>query len=55
MFDFVLQLTIVCSPQGYNVSVNGNQVHTYNHRHGGLQEIDVLEVEGDLTLSSVMV
>ncbi|XP_041920268.1 galectin-9-like isoform X1 [Alosa sapidissima] len=48
-------LTIVCSPQSYNVMVNGNQVHTFRHRHSNLQEIDMLEVDGDLTLNSVTV
>ncbi|XP_062407774.1 galectin-9-like [Sardina pilchardus] len=48
-------LTIVCSPQSYNVMVNGNQVHSFRHRHSTLQEINTLEVDGDLTLNSVTV
>lgn len=53
MFHYVFQLTIVCGPQGYTIMVNGQQVHTYKHRYGNLQEIDMLEVDGDLNLSSV--
>ncbi|XP_060800034.1 galectin-9-like [Neoarius graeffei] len=49
------QLIISCNPHHYNVSVNGKQVHTYNHRFTRLHEIDVLEVCGDLSLTAVTV
>uniref|UniRef100_A0A3B1IUK3 Galectin n=1 Tax=Astyanax mexicanus TaxID=7994 RepID=A0A3B1IUK3_ASTMX len=49
------QVVISCNPHHYNVFVNGNQAHTYNHRFTRLHEIDVLEISGDLTLTSVMV
>ncbi|KAL2095725.1 hypothetical protein ACEWY4_007873 [Coilia grayii] len=48
-------LTMVCTPQGYNIMVNGNQVHTYKHRHTSLHEINELKINGDLKLVSVMV
>ncbi|CAB1316219.1 unnamed protein product [Coregonus sp. 'balchen'] len=37
------------------VMVNGAQMFSYNHRHFLLQQIDILEVEGDVSLSSVLV
>lgn len=48
------QVVISCNPHHYNVFVNGNQAHTYNHRFTRLHEIDVLEISGDLTLTSVV-
>ncbi|XP_062872491.1 galectin-9-like [Trichomycterus rosablanca] len=48
-----IQVVISCNPQHYNVFLNGQQVHTFNHRFSKLVEIDVLEVTGDLSLSSV--
>uniref|UniRef100_A0AAY4BKA1 Galectin n=1 Tax=Denticeps clupeoides TaxID=299321 RepID=A0AAY4BKA1_9TELE len=47
-------ITVICNPQGYSVMLNGAQVHSFDHRHHNLQEIDVLEVSGDLSLTSVM-
>ncbi|KAM9468402.1 galectin-9-like [Clarias gariepinus] len=49
------QIIISCNPHHYNVFVNGQQVHTFNHRFTRLNEINVLEVSGDLTLISVNV
>uniref|UniRef100_A0A672MB83 Galectin n=1 Tax=Sinocyclocheilus grahami TaxID=75366 RepID=A0A672MB83_SINGR len=48
-----LQVTIFCSRHQYQVFVNGEQTHTYSHRHTKLEEIDVLEVSGDVQLSFV--
>ncbi|XP_051966575.1 galectin-9-like [Xyrauchen texanus] len=47
------QVTISCNPHHYNVFVNGQQAHTYNHRYTKLDDIDILEVCGDLQLTSV--
>ncbi|XP_073698884.1 galectin-9-like isoform X1 [Garra rufa] len=47
------QVTICCSPNYYEVFVNGEQTHTYRHRYTNLADIDVLEVSGDLQLSFV--
>uniref|UniRef100_A0A672LJF0 Galectin n=1 Tax=Sinocyclocheilus grahami TaxID=75366 RepID=A0A672LJF0_SINGR len=48
-----LQVTIFCSHQGYEVFVNGEQTHTYSHRYTNLEEIDVLDIRGDVQLSFV--
>uniref|UniRef100_A0A8C1ML94 Galectin n=1 Tax=Cyprinus carpio TaxID=7962 RepID=A0A8C1ML94_CYPCA len=48
-----LQVTIFCSCHGYEVFVNGQQTHTYSHRYANLQEIDVLDIRGDVQLSFV--
>ncbi|KAL1250705.1 hypothetical protein QQF64_018501 [Cirrhinus molitorella] len=47
------QVTICCSPDNYEVFVNGGLAHTYNHRYTELQEIDVLEINGNVQLSFV--
>ncbi|XP_072515268.1 galectin-9-like [Salminus brasiliensis] len=48
-------VTIICDTQCYRIMVNGTQMFTYNHRHFLLQQIDILEVEGNVSLSSVTV
>ncbi|KAG9341389.1 hypothetical protein JZ751_019196 [Albula glossodonta] len=48
-------LTIVCETQFFKMIVNGGQMFTYNHRHFIFQEIDILEINGDVSLSSVAV
>jgi hypothetical protein len=35
--------------------VNGALMFSYNHRHFLFQQIDILEVEGDVSLSAVLV
>ncbi|XP_062873443.1 galectin-9-like [Trichomycterus rosablanca] len=47
------QVVIACNPEHYSVFVNGQQVQTFKHRFTQLEEIDFLEVAGDLSLSSV--
>ncbi|XP_076832431.1 galectin-9-like isoform X2 [Brachyhypopomus gauderio] len=47
------QVVISCGPDHYRVFVNGTQVHTYKHRFRNLQEIDVIDISGDLSLSFV--
>uniref|UniRef100_A0A673FU70 Galectin n=1 Tax=Sinocyclocheilus rhinocerous TaxID=307959 RepID=A0A673FU70_9TELE len=47
------QVTICCSPDNYKMFVNGENVCTYSHRYTKLEEIDVLEVSGDVQLSFV--
>ncbi|KAI7801039.1 putative galectin-like protein, partial [Triplophysa rosa] len=47
------QVTISCNPHHYNVFVGGQQAHTFNHRFTTLNEIDILEVSGDLQLTLV--
>ncbi|KAI1893402.1 hypothetical protein AGOR_G00123360 [Albula goreensis] len=48
-------ITIMCDPQHYRVMVNGAHMFTYIHRHSALQQIDVLEVDGDISLTYVQV
>ncbi|XP_016117031.1 galectin-9-like [Sinocyclocheilus grahami] len=47
------QVTICCSPDNYKMFVNGEKACTYSHRYTKLEEIDVLEVSGDVQLSFV--
>uniref|UniRef100_A0A672MEJ5 Galectin n=1 Tax=Sinocyclocheilus grahami TaxID=75366 RepID=A0A672MEJ5_SINGR len=47
------QVTISCNPHHYNVFVNGKQAHTYKHRYSKLNDIDILEICGDLKLTLV--
>ncbi|XP_029468448.1 galectin-9 isoform X2 [Rhinatrema bivittatum] len=46
-------LWIVCEPQCFKVMVNGQHAFNYNHRVHNLQQIDKLEVEGDVLLQHV--
>uniref|UniRef100_A0A672LN15 Galectin n=1 Tax=Sinocyclocheilus grahami TaxID=75366 RepID=A0A672LN15_SINGR len=48
-----MQVTIFSSHDHYKVFVNGEQTHTYSHRFTKLEEIDVLEVSGDVELTFV--
>ncbi|XP_050957087.1 32 kDa beta-galactoside-binding lectin-like [Labeo rohita] len=43
---------ISCTQNHYEVFVNGKQAHTYKH-HTKLEDIDVLEISGDVQLSFV--
>uniref|UniRef100_A0A8C2PSF5 Galectin n=1 Tax=Cyprinus carpio TaxID=7962 RepID=A0A8C2PSF5_CYPCA len=47
------QVSISCNPHHYNVFVNGKQAHTYKHRFTMLNDIDILEICGDLQLTLV--
>lgn len=46
-------VTIHCSHHHYEVFVSGKQTHTYNHHYTKLEDIDVLEISGDVLLSFV--
>ncbi|KAF7244320.1 Galectin-9 [Varanus komodoensis] len=46
---------ILCEMQRFRVAVNRQYQFDYNHRVPNLQQIDQLEVEGDVTLSKVQV
>ncbi|XP_010871146.1 lectin, galactoside-binding, soluble, 9 (galectin 9)-like 3 isoform X2 [Esox lucius] len=48
------RLSIYCDTQCYRIVVNENQTITFNHRQQHLQQINVLEVNGDLSLNSVI-
>ncbi|XP_071761563.1 galectin-9-like isoform X2 [Centroberyx gerrardi] len=47
-------LTICCEAHMFRIVVNGNQTPIYKHRHTPLQQIDILEIDGDLSLTSVL-
>ncbi|KAK7161076.1 hypothetical protein R3I94_003912 [Phoxinus phoxinus] len=46
-------ITISCCSDKYEVFVNDKQVHTYSRRKNAKEEIDVLEVSGDVQLTFV--
>ncbi|XP_062870726.1 galectin-9-like [Trichomycterus rosablanca] len=48
-------VSITCEPQCYRIIVSGVQMFTYNHRYSLFQEIDILEVAGNISLNSVRV
>ncbi|KAK9976960.1 hypothetical protein ABG768_018988 [Culter alburnus] len=49
----LMQVTIFCSHHQYEVFVNGEKTHTYKHRYTKLEEIDVLDIRGDMQLTFV--
>lgn len=49
------QMAIVCESHRYSVSVNGKHCFDFSHRVSQLQQINVLEIEGDVTLTAVQV
>ncbi|XP_048857548.1 galectin-9-like isoform X2 [Brienomyrus brachyistius] len=46
-------MIIICESHLYRIIVNGVQAFTFNHRHQNLRQISVLDVDGNLTLTSV--
>ncbi|MGH0183482.1 UNVERIFIED_CONTAM: hypothetical protein FKN15_012181, partial [Acipenser sinensis] len=48
-------LAIVCESHRYSVSVNGKHCFDFSHRVSQLQQINVLEIAGDVTLTAVQV
>ncbi|XP_050970142.1 galectin-9 [Labeo rohita] len=48
-----LQVTIFCSRDTYEVFVNGEKTHTFNHHYSYLEQIDVLDIRGDVHLTFV--
>ncbi|XP_075708950.1 galectin-9-like [Rhinoderma darwinii] len=51
--SFVME--IVCENHHFRVNVNGNHVCNFNHRVPHLQQIDTLQVEGDVVLQHVQI
>ncbi|XP_075121025.1 galectin-9B-like isoform X2 [Leptodactylus fuscus] len=51
--SFVIE--IVCEHNHFRVNVNGNHVCNFNHRVPHLQQIDTLQIEGDVVLQHVQV
>lgn len=48
-------LTICCEHKSYRLVVNGMQAHDYRHRFHHLSHVTTLEIDGDLSLTSVIV
>ncbi|XP_062870728.1 galectin-9-like isoform X2 [Trichomycterus rosablanca] len=48
-------VNITCDFECFRVTVDGVQMFTYNHRHLLFQQIDILEVEGNISLRHVTV
>ncbi|XP_048857549.1 galectin-9-like [Brienomyrus brachyistius] len=46
-------MIIVCESNLYRIIVNGVQAFIFNHRHQNLRQISILDVDGNLTLTSV--
>uniref|UniRef100_A0A803SVG2 Galectin n=1 Tax=Anolis carolinensis TaxID=28377 RepID=A0A803SVG2_ANOCA len=50
---FFLQMCILCETRGFKVAVNGHHLFDYSYRIPNLPQINQLEVEGDVTLTSI--
>uniref|UniRef100_A0A1A8R360 Galectin n=1 Tax=Nothobranchius pienaari TaxID=704102 RepID=A0A1A8R360_9TELE len=48
-------LTIICENNVFRMVVNGMQAHTYKHRYTPIHTINILEIDGDIKLTSVIV
>ncbi|KAM9826674.1 galectin-9-like [Syngnathus typhle] len=48
-------LTICCKKDSFGILVNGMPAHTYRHRFTHLQLISELEIDGDISITSVKV
>ncbi|XP_041850285.1 lectin, galactoside-binding, soluble, 9 (galectin 9)-like 3 [Melanotaenia boesemani] len=48
-------LTICCENNAYRIVVNGMNAHTYKHRFTPLHNINTMEINGDISLTSVTV
>uniref|UniRef100_A0A8C5PL65 Galectin n=1 Tax=Leptobrachium leishanense TaxID=445787 RepID=A0A8C5PL65_9ANUR len=51
--SFVIE--IICEHHAFKVKVNGNHVCDFNHRVQNLQQIDTIQIEGDVTLQHVQI
>uniref|UniRef100_UPI00398F592D galectin-4-like n=1 Tax=Pristiophorus japonicus TaxID=55135 RepID=UPI00398F592D len=49
----LFEITIQCNAPSFRVSVNGRHIFDFEHRYQHLQQINELQVEGDVTLSNV--
>lgn len=51
----VFQLTFKCEETTFSIKVNGTETHTFDYINVPLQQINALEVKGDITLTCVSV
>ncbi|XP_073520671.1 galectin-9 isoform X2 [Phyllobates terribilis] len=51
--NFVIE--IICEHHNFRVNVNGSHVCNFNHRVPNLQQIDSLQIEGDVVLQHVQI
>lgn len=49
---FFFQLTIKCKKTAFSIKVNGTKKHTFKYKVS-LQQINLLEAEGDVSLTTV--
>lgn len=47
------QLTIRCEETSFNIMVDGTRTSSFKHTVPDLQEIELLEIRGDVTLTCV--
>ncbi|GCB67145.1 hypothetical protein scyTo_0015091 [Scyliorhinus torazame] len=47
------EVTILCEASSFRVSVNGRHAFDFNHRFQPIQQINELQIDGDVTLSNV--
>lgn len=50
-----LQLSIRCGTDRFKVYANGQHLFDFSHRLSALQNVDMLEIKGDVTLSYIQV
>ncbi|XP_051891202.1 galectin-4-like isoform X8 [Pristis pectinata] len=48
------EITILCEAQSFKVSVNGCHAFDFNYRYQPIQQINELQIQGDVTLSKVL-
>ncbi|KAM8975931.1 galectin-9-like [Pelodytes ibericus] len=51
--SFVIEIN--CEHHAFKVKVNGNEVCVFNHRMQNLQQIDTVQIEGDVVLQHVQI
>lgn len=50
-----LQLSLRCGIDRFKVYANGQHLFDYSHRFSAFQNVDVLEIQGDINLSYIQI